>query len=391
MPGVHIVWASGQGGGTTAGPLSVSDEAGVARTVWTLGPQAGPQSLGVRIEGHDELVVLADAAPGPVEQLRFAVDTVTLSVGGEQRLVVQGWDEYGNLIEDLPVEWQSSDRRVADVDTRGLVRSEGRGWVRIRAWIKDQWRKRKTQDSTTVVVEGDPASIADLSVESVGESWVTLSWTEVDDGTGDPARYLTRFGASGATWDQAQSIPSGSCGSPLDGTAVGARRTCTVDGLADGTAFAFHVRPFREKDSGEVFADPASVEGTTLVKPAVPAGVTPESGVNQAGTVGAPLPDPVVVRVLDTDGLPMAGARVTFAPSDDGAVSATAVFTDGEGRAQVSWTLGSRAGAQTLTTSVDDGASGVGALMMNATAPVPIPATATAGPAASLALHPASL
>ncbi len=391
LPGVHVVWASGQGGGTTAGPVSVSDESGMARTVWTLGPQAGPQSLGVRVEGHDEMLVLADAEAGPVEQLRFSVDTVTLAVGAEQRLVVQGWDEYGNPVEDLPLEWQTSDRRVADVSGLGLVRTEGRGWVRIRAWIKDKWRKRKTQDSTTVVVEGDPVRVTDLSVGSAGESWLTLSWTEVDDGTGEPARYETRLGVSGASWDQAQPVTSGTCASPLNGSAVGAHRSCTVDGLADGTTFSVHVRAFREKGAERIYAASTSAEGTTLEKPTVPAGVAPESGANQAGVVGTPLPAPVVVRVLDAEGVPVAGANVSFVPSDGGSVSATSMTTDGEGRAQVSWTLGSRVGSQSLMTTVDDPAPGPGPMAMYSVAPVSIPATANAGPATTLSVTPASL
>lgn len=391
LPGVHVVWASGHGGGSTAGPVSVSDQSGRARTVWTLGPQAGPQSLGVRVEGHEEMFVLADAEAGPVEQLRFSVDTVTLAMGDEQRLVVQGWDEYGNPVEDLSLEWQTSDRRVADVSGIGLVRTEGRGWVRIRAWINDKWRKRKTQDSTTVVVEGDPARVADLSVASAGESWLTMSWTEVDDGTGEPARYETRLGAPGASWDQAQAVASGTCASPLNGSAVGAHRSCTVDGLADGTTFSVHVRPFRQKGSDRVYAAASSAEGTTLDKPTVPAGVAPESGANQAGVVGTPLPAPVVVRVLDVEGVPVAGANVTFVPSDGGSVSASTMTTDNEGRAQVSWTLGTRVGSQSLTTSVDDPAPGPGPMAMYAVAPVSIPATANAGPATSLSLTPASL
>ena len=142
-----------------------------------------------------------------------------------------------------------------------------------------------------------------------------------------------------------------------------------------------------------MFADAASVQGSTLVTPAVPAGVAPESGANQAGIVGAPLPDPVVVRVVDGEGNPVSGARVTFAPSDGGSVSAGALSTDEQGRAQVDWTLGSRVGAQQLLTTVENGAAGSsGAMMaMSSVAPVPISATATAGPAASLVLSPAEL
>jgi uncharacterized protein YjdB len=396
MQGIYVVWAEGEGGGRAAAPLSVTNQFGIARTVWTLGPRSGQQTLGVRVAGHDDIVLSADAAPGPVDRLDIVLDTVELSVGDEYRLTVQGWDEFGNLVETFPVEWESSDADVANVDPNGVVRVGERGWVRIRSSTRDQWRKRKKRDSTTVVVETNPAPVTDLVITDAGESWLAVEFTEVDDGSGDPAEYEVRLSDAGGDWDGAEVLDTGSCASPLTGVAIGGRLACSVDGLADGTDYRVFVRPFRKHKGKPLYAlEVAQADRSTLEAPSVPAGVTPESGSNQAGTVGAPLPAPVVVRVTDDAGNPVAGARVTFSPSHGGSTSSATAQTDGNGRAAVQWTLGSRAGTQTLQTSVETPsgapASGPSAAFAPAGPLVTIPATAMAGPAQSVTVTPASL
>jgi uncharacterized protein YjdB len=395
MAGVSVIWASGHGGGTTASPLSLSDEEGIARTVWTLGPEAGPQSLAIRVPGWDDLDISADAAPGPVDRVQFLVDSTTVDMGEERRLAVQGWDEFGNLVEELDLEWQTSNPAVAEVDDRGVVKVNGRGWVWIRARTRNRWRKDKTQDSTTVVVEADPSSVSDLELEGDGPSWLRLRLTEVDDGTGDAADYAVRVGTPGTGWDDATEWGQGSCGSPMAGTAIGAERSCTIEGLEELTTYVAFVRPFRAKSGERVYAKTAaSATGTTLEAPSVPAGVAPESGEGQIGIVGAPLPSPVVVRVRDANGDPVSGARVSFVPSDGGSVSESTSVSDDEGRAEVSWTLGSKVGTQSLLTSVEDQAGApapVGFSVGLAVAPVTIAASASAGPAATLELTPVAV
>lgn len=395
MQGVLVVWASGHGGGSTSAPASLSDEGGIARTVWTLGPEAGPQSLAVRVPGWDDIEISADAAAGPVDAVQFLVDSTTVGLGEERRLTVTGWDEYGNLVEDLDLEWETSNPSVADVDDRGVVKVNGRGWVWIRAWTRNRWRRDKQQDSTTVVVEADPSPITDLEVEGKGPSWVRLRLTEVDDGTGKDADYEVRLGTPGTGWNHATEWTAGTCGSPMSGTAIGAERSCTIDGLDEVTTYVVFVRPFRMKAGERIYAtSAASATETTLEAPSVPAGVAPESGEGQSGTVGAVLPSPVVVRVRDVSGDPVEGARVAFVPSDGGSVSAPSAVSDSEGRAQVTWTLGSKVGTQSLLTSVED-PSGAPAPTGFATAlsvaPVAIVASASAGPAATLELTPAAV
>lgn len=73
------------------------------------------------------------------------------------------------------------------------------------------------------------------------------------------------------------------------------------------------------------------------------------SGGGQAIVAGATLPTPVVVQMKDQTGTIVAGAQLTFVPAaGSGSVSPTSVFTDAEGRAQTTWTLGATPGTNTL-------------------------------------------
>jgi hypothetical protein len=77
-----------------------------------------------------------------------------------------------------------------------------------------------------------------------------------------------------------------------------------------------------------------------------------ESGDGQNGTAGAPLPNPLVVQVLDEANNPIAGRAVTWVVGNGGgSVSPQNSTTDGQGRASTQWTLGT-AGNNTVNAVV---------------------------------------
>jgi hypothetical protein len=72
-------------------------------------------------------------------------------------------------------------------------------------------------------------------------------------------------------------------------------------------------------------------------------------GNDQVGPVGTALPDPVVVRVVDTDDRPVVSQEVTFViESGGGSVEPATVTTGTDGLASATWTLGPGAGTQLL-------------------------------------------
>src|SRR5438874_8718663 len=81
---------------------------------------------------------------------------------------------------------------------------------------------------------GAPAGVTDLAATAMTDSSATLTFTEVDDGTGAAASYDVRSVAGASiTWGAtAPSVNRGTCATPVAGTTVGAQRACTVLGLA---------------------------------------------------------------------------------------------------------------------------------------------------------------
>jgi len=71
-------------------------------------------------------------------------------------------------------------------------------------------------------------------------------------------------------------------------------------------------------------------------------------------TVGTALESPVRFVVTGNDGNPLSNVAVRFAASGDGRVSVERVFTDITGTVETRWTLGTRAGMQTMTATSPD-------------------------------------
>ncbi len=87
--------------------------------------------------------------------------------------------------------------------------------------------------------------------------------------------------------------------------------------------------------------------GEPLAPPeSMPAAITILGGNDQVGVVGQTLPDSFVVRVLDRESQPLAGAKVEFGPPDapSAAVSPTVVTSDAQGRVAARGVLGTTPG-----------------------------------------------
>ena len=100
---------------------------------------------------------------------------------------------------------------------------------------------------------------------------------------------------------------------------------------------------------------PLTLNATAIAEPA--AGVVIVSGNNQTGLPGQTLLSPIVARVVDRFGNPVAGASVTFTPAaGSGTVNPATAVTNANGNAQTSWTLGGIPGPASLTAT--SGSSG---------------------------------
>lgn len=87
----------------------------------------------------------------------------------------------------------------------------------------------------------------------------------------------------------------------------------------------------------------------TLPGPGDPAALRIVAGDDQRGLLGEPLSDPLVVQLVDVEGLPIAGRAVVFRFTDDvpdATVEPGSVPTDADGQASVRARLGRREGSQ---------------------------------------------
>ena len=136
---------------------------------------------------------------------------------------------------------------------------------------------------------GLPAGVTDLAVAATTDTSATLSFTEVDDGTGAPASYDIRFLPTPLVWGGAvPSVKRGTCATPVAGTAIGARRTCTVLGLTTGTAYDFELVSYRGTLMvNAVFGPLSNVASGTARTPVVPVTPTAPGTVTDLKVAGA--------------------------------------------------------------------------------------------------------
>jgi len=161
-----------------------------------------------------------------------------------------------------------------------------------------------------------PETVSDLAVSGATDSSVTLAFTEVSDGTGLPASYDIRYAVGPLSWGSATSVSRGTCTSPMAGSAIGARHTCSVVGLAGGTSYQFQLVAFRGllDTPSTVFGGLSNVaSGTTGLSSAPVASVTVSPA---AGSVAVGQVLQLTATPKDANGTPLSGRVITWATSN---------------------------------------------------------------------------
>lgn len=132
----------------------------------------------------------------------------------------------------------------------------GQHYLSITAFLSDRTESPHSSLVPFVIVLNQ---VSDLRVTSIGDTTMSLTFTEVDDGLGQPASYDIRLATPIMNWGSASSVSSGTCSTPVSGTAIGATKTCTVTGLSGpGTAYQFQLVPFRGTLGGNAIFGPLS-------------------------------------------------------------------------------------------------------------------------------------
>jgi hypothetical protein len=99
--------------------------------------------------------------------------------------------------------------------------------------------------ATTTAPAATAVAVADLTVTAATDSSLTVRWTQVNDGTGQPADYRVKYATQPLTWSSA----STGC-SRVEGTAIGTQISCTIPGLAASTTYDVQLMSYRLSSTG---------------------------------------------------------------------------------------------------------------------------------------------
>jgi hypothetical protein len=318
--------------------------------------QATDENAGLRVEVNGQPATLTDD--------RFQV-TMTL-VEGSQTLTVRALDAAGNSQQEARqvIRFTLPEVAIASPADLSYVAATT---VTVSGTVSDP--------AATVVVNGVPASVSGSSFTAADVPLVeggNILTATVRDALGhvgtdsvNVVRDLTAPQILIHDPEDAAKIYTptltvyGMINDIVAGTVNASEATVTVNGRPATVANRSFVVAGLPLTPGEnvitaIAADQSGNQSedsiTVFLEAAGVARLAPASGDLQQGVVSLPLPQPLVVSVLDAAGQPVAGRPVLFSVRDgDGSFAdgkrQVAVATGADGRASAGFTLGSRAGA----------------------------------------------
>ena len=287
-----------------------------------------------------------------VSTVGVSLASSSINVGDTTRATATLRDYQGRIIY-RPVTWSSSDANVATVDATGLVTGVSAGTAQITA------TRYSKSGSVTITVSaigttstGTPGTVGDLSIASVDSTSVTLTLTQVDDGTGQAAQYEVRYAPPPISWGSATATSLGTCTAPISGTSIGSALTCTVLGLVPSTKYDFQVIAFRGTlNQNAVFGNLSNIVSTTTTA----SGRAPVASVTVSPTsasVGVGSTVQLAATTRDASNNILTGRTVTWTTSTSAVatVSTSGVVTGvAAGTAQVTATSEGASGTSAIT------------------------------------------
>jgi len=251
--------------------------------------------------------------PGKVAQVTVYASATSLAVGDEGNVWAEIKTSKGEIVSK-PVDWSSAKPSVIQVNADGKIKAMSPGTTDIEASVDG------VVGTATLSVQstssggsggssggsggssgggssggsggssggsggssggsggsGVPGQVTDLRVSQTAERQLQLSFTQVDDGSGQPASYIIRIGDGAFTWDGSVAVNKGSCSAPVAGTEVGANLTCSVDGLVASKSYSFQLVARRSDANGAVFGPLSNIVTGTTDAPGLLVDVTPSA------------------------------------------------------------------------------------------------------------------
>src|SRR5437667_8259930 len=175
------------------------------------GVAAGPATITATSEGQSGMATVT-VTNVPVATVAVSPATAGVQVGATVQLTATPKDASGNPLSGRVVTWASSNTAVATVNGSGLVSGVVAGPATITATSEG---KSGTAALTVTATVTTPGTVTDLAVAGVTDTALTLAFTEVSDGTGQPASYDVRYAVGTLSWSAAPSAGRGSCTTPV--------------------------------------------------------------------------------------------------------------------------------------------------------------------------------
>ena len=200
-----------------------------------------------------------------------------------------------------------------------------------------------------------PGTVTDLQASVIGSTSVTLSFTQVNDGTGKPAKYDVRYAVAPISWGSAASTTSGTCTTPVAGTTIGSQLSCTVLGLTPATDYNFELVPYRGTlNLDAVFGSLSNtVSGATTASAGTPPAPVASVSVSPASSnllIGATVQ--LLVTARDANNTVLTGRVVTSSSANPAIASVNSlglVSAVGVGATQITVTSEGKSAVATIT------------------------------------------
>ena len=386
-----VVFAVASGGGTitsastTTRSTSLSvplDPSGAARlTGWTLGSVAGPNTVTATIGSLSQTVTATatSGAPSRLAVVQALPASITVGVPLTSALRVQVTDTLGNTVRvggiavtatsTIAGLVASSIVLAATTDTTGLASFtlpvySGTAGVATIVLTAPGFTSITLPPLT--ILPGAATRIGIVSVPASATNGVALSPAPTVRLVDVGGNFVTQVGVSITA-------------AVASGTTMRGPTTATTDATGQATFsglnFFGSVGNYALSFTGPGLASVTSP--SIAVGPGIAASAFLASGNSQSGPVSAAVAQLPTIVVRDSNLNPVSGVAVTFAvASGGGSVAGGSTTTNASGLASPSsWTLGSTAGANTLTTTTQPALTG---------SPLTFSATATAGAATQL-------
>src|ERR1019366_7903135 len=378
--GATVTFSVRQGGGSVSTATTVSGATGVASTVWTMGPQMGPQQLIAFLNGTivlDSTVFTATATGAggggggvtPAQIVLVSGNGQSGNVGAQlgANVVVKVVDASGVPVSGTTITWA-----VAAGNAGGSVSpisslTDGSGQAST-IWLLGSKIGLQTLTAKSVTVPADTLQL--IATANLGSSGAVLisSGNNQTGPTGSllPSRLLAKVVdqnnnavvSARVTW----TIATGG-GSLTQTAGSGITNALGVDSASWTLGFTVGTQT--------VTAAVSSVGSSTFTATATTVGGTAAtiriiSGIGQVGRSQQVLPSPLVVEVRDASGNTLSGITVTFRQDSikikAGFTSPTPVTTGSNGQASVTWTLGANNSNTTVPMAVYASTVGLAAI-----------------------------